>query len=433
MLLKLKHKLIAICIISTTLIVSLLITLALNFSERQLSARNDLILKNNLLTIVDHLQDQVFSYVWLAQMESTNHMIIDISTHSVPISFPGSYITDSTRHELIALSKAIAQNKLHYDEAIPVSDVSTASLTIFPIKYKKGHYSSLITSFKFQDTTYQVLLIHDLAQSDQQIIKIRCFFIGLTLVGIGLLGLFSSWFVKKAIKPIEISQKEQTDFVAAASHELRSPLAVIYTLSDDIIREKRPLDIHFVQMIMRECSQLTRLVNDLLFLARSDSGYWQIITKPIELDTLLLDIYDSFLSVAENHHHSLDITLPNTKQSPTSIDSERITQAISVLINNAISHTPSSTQITLSLENIKGYSKISVIDNGPGIPDDIKPHIFKRFYRADQSRHDSKHYGLGLNVAFEIAKLHHGKLSVEDTPGGGTTFVLLLPNIQPTK
>ncbi len=428
MLRKLKHKLIGICIISTTLITTVITLIALSFAEQQLNTQSQLTLANNLLSIIEHLQNQVFSYSWLAQMETNNKMVIHISNSSTSLSFPGSYIIDSERNELITLAETTAKEYTSPSLIHSSNDFYRSPNTNFNMYTNKKHYLCLITTTTLKDTNYQILLIEDMVDYDQQILQMRSFFVSLIILGSIVLGAFSFWFVAQAIKPVELSHKEQTEFVASASHELRSPLAVIRTSIDELIEDKSTQDNRFVHIIDKECNQLTRLVNDLLFLARTDSAHWQITTHPVEPDTLLLDIYDSLFPLVQNQQHSIELILPDTKQQPLCIDAERITQAISILVQNALSYTPVNTCIILSLENIKNYIRISIIDHGPGISDTAKAHIFKRFYRVDPARHETQHYGLGLSIAYEIIKLHQGKLSVSDTPGGGATFTILLPS-----
>lgn len=429
MLSKLRHKLTLICIVSTAVIVTIITLIALNFSEQQLNTKNKLVLQNILANITEHLQlETSVSYSWLAQMESTNQMIITISTASSSLSFPGSYMTGKNRTELIALAENKAYETYHYvDNKFTREDYHSRLSTIFELHFQGKHYLALMSSLTNNDVHYKILLIQDMYHANKQILLMRIFFATLILTGIIVFGIFSFWFVGKVIQPIALSQKEQTDFVSAASHELRSPLAVIHTSVEELLEDDTILDKHFIHIIDKECTQLTRLVNDLLFLARTDSMNWQITLKPIELDTLLIDIYDSNFSLVKNMSHILLLDLPTAKQPTILIDPERITQVITILINNALTYTPASTSITLSLEHTKGLVKIKVSDNGPGIEDSIKPYIFKRFYRRDPSRHQSEHCGLGLSVAYEIVKLHKGNLFVTDTPSGGATFVIELP------
>lgn len=108
------------------------------------------------------------------------------------------------------------------------------------------------------------------------------------------------------------------------------------------------------------------------------------------------------------------------------IDSKRITQVFSILINNALSYTPENSKITLFLKAHHSHVELGVADNGPGINDESKKNVFKRFYRLDSSRNSDSHCGLGLSIAQEILKAHDTKLILTDTPGGGCTFKFIL-------
>ena len=417
MLRKLKRRLVYICGFTTTFIITLITLIALKFSIDQLNARCQLNLQNTLFSVVHQLQNQGLSYSWLAQVEANNETIIYISTDQNALSFPGSYITGETRASLIAEASQSVHTQYDLDE-LPIS---------YKMHYEDGHYLVVYTPTYFNDIEYHVLLIQDLKPYDKQIVSMCIVFGILIILGSLLLILFSFWFVSKAIKPVEASQKEQKDFIAAASHEMRSPLAVICTSSDNLLEDERFREERYLHIINKESTKLTRFVNDLLFLANTDAGHWRIDVKPTEMDTLLLEVYDSFLPLVNKKEHLLDIELPSDQQPTIMIDPERITQVLSVLLNNALNYTPAGTKIILSLVNEKNTVKLSVIDNGPGITDQEKKDIFKRFYRADAARHDTDHYGLGLSVAYEIIKEHHGKLSVHDTPGGGATFTMTLP------
>ena len=147
----------------------------------------------------------------------------------------------------------------------------------------------------------------------------------------------------------------------------------------------------------------------------------------VELDTLLLEVFESFESQAMAHQLRWDICLPSEAIPPCLCDEERIRQLLAILIDNAFSYTPPGGSIRLTLDVSDTRFRLSVCDNGPGIPDAQKAQIFERFYRADTSRKSKSHFGLGLSIASEIAALHHGRLYAKDTPGGGATFTLELP------
>lgn len=154
---------------------------------------------------------------------------------------------------------------------------------------------------------------------------------------------------------------------------------------------------------------------------------WQIRPAPADLDTLLLEAFEKYEPLAREKEIALKITLPEEPIPSCLCDSMRISQVLAVLLDNALSYTPSGGRICLSLRRQKDCLLLSVADNGPGIPDAQKEQIFQRFYRGDSARRDRDHFGLGLCIAREILHLHQGEILVRDTPGGGVTFLLKLP------
>lgn len=172
---------------------------------------------------------------------------------------------------------------------------------------------------------------------------------------------------------------------------------------------------------------MSRLISDLLTLAGADSQRLLLCRKDCEMDTLLLNTFEAFEPLAQEKGYALSIFLPDTRLLPVSCDSDRIRQVLSILIHNAFCYTPAGSHISLVLDETPEGLALSVSDNGPGVPDEAKAHIFERFYRADDSRSDSGHFGLGLSIAQEILRAHGGMISVHDTPGGGATFTLTLP------
>ena len=169
------------------------------------------------------------------------------------------------------------------------------------------------------------------------------------------------------------------------------------------------------------------LVNDLLTLSASDSGQLVLSRSTAELDTLLLDTFEAFKPLAARKSITMSVSLPEEALTPYSCDEMRIRQVLSILIQNAISYTPAGGHIHLALSVRNHQYLFSVADNGPGIADADKEHIFERFYRAEKSRNTKGHFGLGLSIACEIVTAHHGHLWVTDTNGGGSTFFIGLP------
>ena len=177
---------------------------------------------------------------------------------------------------------------------------------------------------------------------------------------------------------------------------------------------------------------MSRLIDDLLLLANGDLGNLPAHLEPLAPDNLCIEVYDQFYLVARDQGHALALVLPEEAVPTIRADEGRLRQLLAILLNNAIEHTPAETPIELVLraDGKSSAVTISVVDHGPGIPDEAKPHLFDRFYRADASRTSKRNFGLGLSVAKELARLHGASLVVTDTPGGGATFTLALPKIQ---
>ena len=171
---------------------------------------------------------------------------------------------------------------------------------------------------------------------------------------------------------------------------------------------------------------MSRLINDMLTLSGTDSSHFTIQKTDVELDTLLLSAYEKFESLAREKEISLHISLPDALIPPCPCDQGRMEQVLSILIDNALSYTPSGGKISLSLQSSSNQLMLRVADTGMGISDSEKKAVFDRFYRCDKSHKDKNHFGLGLCIAQEIIHLHKGRLWVEDTPGGGATFVIVL-------
>ena len=170
---------------------------------------------------------------------------------------------------------------------------------------------------------------------------------------------------------------------------------------------------------------MSRLIGDMLTLASSDSKAWTLKKEPVELDMLLLEVYEAQYPLVKEQGIALTLSLYEQDIPPMMLDKDRIAQVVSILLDNARNH--ASSKIELELAVHRNRVQIRVSDNGPGIPDSEKKRIFERFYRSEKSRSDRGHFGLGLSIAAEIVKKHHGKIWVQDATIGGAEFVVELP------
>jgi signal transduction histidine kinase len=217
----------------------------------------------------------------------------------------------------------------------------------------------------------------------------------------------------------------QQRFLADVSHELRTPLTVIKG-NVDLMRRMKQMDEESLDNIEDEADRLTRLVGDLLLEAQAESGKLPLHFAPVEMDTLLLEVFKEMRILARER---VQIKLPEIDQIVISGDRDRLKQVLINLIANAIKYTPQGGVVVLSLGKVGDNARLIVRDNGLGIPAEDLPHIFERFYRAEKSRSRSKvgGFGLGLSIAYWIVNHHGGQIEVDSAEGKGTTFCIYLP------
>ncbi|MCM1234665.1 MAG: HAMP domain-containing histidine kinase, partial [Ruminococcus flavefaciens] len=290
-----------------------------------------------------------------------------------------------------------------------------------------AEYNVGIIEMDRQESSLQLLVLSPLRFLREQITRQRTRFLLIDLAAVLLLALFSFFFTGKLLRPVIESRKKQTEFVAAASHELRTPLAVILSAAECCRNAREEEQTRFLDTIKQEGEILTSLVNDMLLLSASDSQRFSCHPAPVELDTLLLSAYEAFEPLAAEKKLSLSVTLPEDPLPLCSADAERIMQLLSILLQNAFSYTPAGGSVALALSYQKKNFYLTVSDTGPGIPPEDRDKIFDRFYRTEKARSAKGHFGLGLSIAYEIVKLHHGTIFVSDRDGGGSVFTVMLP------
>lgn len=231
------------------------------------------------------------------------------------------------------------------------------------------------------------------------------------------------------LQPVNRAWQRQNEFIAAAGHELRSPLAVIKASLDATGNAAPEQQGRFLAAARRETDRLALLTGDLLVLAAGEAGALAVHPGPVAPDTLCIELYEQFYLLAREKGHPLTLDLPESPLPSLTTDAPRLTQLLSILLQNALDHTPPGTPVTLTLQREGGRRPVvrfGVIDHGPGIPDTCKEAVFDRFYRGDESRTRKQNFGLGLSVARELARLLGAALTLQDTPGGGATFTVEL-------
>jgi len=223
--------------------------------------------------------------------------------------------------------------------------------------------------------------------------------------------------------------RQQIRFVSDASHELRTPIAVIRGYADLLTRwgkEDRKVMDESVKAIRDEADNMQHLVEQLLFLARGDAGRTPFTPARVNLDELAGEAFDEYNLINKDH-----LWRNRSEGSvPAWGDEAMLKQALRVLADNAVKFSPPGSVITLrAFNNEQGMACLSVQDNGTGIPPEDLPHVFERFYRADPARVKGG-AGLGLSIAKWIIDRHSGHIDIYSSEGVGTRFTITLPPAQ---
>jgi OmpR-family two-component system manganese-sensing sensor histidine kinase len=295
--------------------------------------------------------------------------------------------------------------------------------------------------------------------------------IGLMVLSVALCG----WFLSgKAMEPVRESYQRLKQFTADASHELRSPITLIQTnvqvaLAElDVVGGQGSASLKYGQqlkVVERLTKRLGRLVDDLLFLARQDSGIVQPQFSPCPLDALLMEVVEEQQLAAAEKQIKLSLDLiepPDSETTPETLDNwftlqgdwNQLARLFTNLIGNALQYTSEGDKVSVELKRISSAKEFSlsplatrhspinprlqvkVTDTGIGIPESALPHLFDRFYRVDPARthttttktvETSTGSGLGLAIAAAIVANHQGQIHAESILGQGTTFTVTLP------
>jgi two-component system, OmpR family, sensor histidine kinase ResE len=223
--------------------------------------------------------------------------------------------------------------------------------------------------------------------------------------------------------------KEQSQFIADVSHELRTPLTVLRGSLEVALEEERPMEEYrdVIGGALLEVRHLARLSQNLLFLARGQSGRVTLSFANIDLVKLLGEIARNIAPAASDRDLGLSVELPS-EPVRAFVDADRLQQVFHNLLENAMRYTEPGGTIRIRLTSVPAEARMEVSDTGIGIPPEDLPYVFERFFRSDRARRAyAGGSGLGLSIVRWIVEAHKGVVEVESELGKGTTFTVKLP------
>ncbi len=269
-----------------------------------------------------------------------------------------------------------------------------------------------------------------LNDQDQVLRQLLMGLVGFGIVGTVIIGIASWWLAGRALHPAEEAWTRQLRFISSASHELRAPLTLIRASAEVALRNAEDEDQReLLTDVLTESDHMRRLVDDLLTLSRLDSGALTLQRQPIALNDFLVDLHRHVSRLGEER--GITITLAQARGTVIA-DPDRLRQILLILIDNALRYTPAGGTIILSAEPVGKHVQISVRDTGCGIAPEHLPHLFERFYRADQARNranNGNNAGLGLSIAKGLVEVHGGTIGIESTVNSGTHVWFTIPAV----
>lgn len=231
---------------------------------------------------------------------------------------------------------------------------------------------------------------------------------------------------KRMMLPIYNAYKKQTEFVANASHELRTPLTIIQAKQELLLQEPESKIIdksEDINLTLKETRRLSKMIKELMALARSDSNEYVLNKENVNIDELIQEIVKPYKDYAEMEKKTIKLDLNYKKE--IKLDKNKITELLIILLDNAIKYTGENDIIIIKTYSKDGKCNIEVADTGIGISDEGLKRVFERFYREDKARtRETGGTGLGLSIAHTIVTRHKGSIRAMHNKPKGTIFLV---------
>lgn len=371
-------------------------------------------------------QESVVDRGWLKDMEE-NRGILELWDNGQPFVILGDEKTEKEKELLAACVEKGAKVKIVPRQKPVVKGEAISE--ILELRGSRGEkYFGKIGVVRVKDGYRGLVYLWRYSRPWEDMGKPFLWFLLFDILGIGALYAFNCRFIGRILEPVEKSRKQQNEFIAAASHELRSPLAVMkvnLAAAESMPGEQE----NFIKIMKKECDRLSGLTEDLLLLAAADTGRWQAEKERMDTEGLLIEIYESWQMVFKKRGIELLLKFPADTLPEVLGDRKWCFQIVSILLSNALRFSGEGSRVVLrgEADEEKKELKLLVEDHGKGVPKELQEKIFERFYQADEARGEKEHFGLGLSIAREMAVLQGGSLFCTETEGGGATFVFSLP------
>lgn len=403
------------------MILAALLATILLLSAREIERKSRESFTTLLIAIGDGLQtNNVVRHSELRQLEQENRLVLRVGDNGETLLY--NSMDSIEKSDLLTKIEADARASGYDTQSLPLTNARRTA----PIReYAENGVRYLGTvSILPLASGYRALTIAQ--RLDATWSAGVLFYVAFYLCGVLLLGGVGVLLIDRALLPALESRNRQKQFIAAASHELRSPLAVI--AANTAVLPEGARDSAAAGVIAAECERMSRLIGDLLLLASADANAWTVQPEPLELDTLLLNLFEAYEPLFQKKGFLLRVSLPEEALRQVRADGERLKQVLGILLDNALAYgvTSEHRTVELTVSAHRQRAVICVVDHGAGLTAEQKAHVFDRFYRGDAARGGKQHFGLGLSIAHELVALHKGTLDVLDTPGGGCTFRVTL-------
>jgi signal transduction histidine kinase len=318
-----------------------------------------------------------------------------------------------TLEPLLSLRAVVTQAITSGQEAVATVEVRGTSVRMFVLPVTVGDNQ---------------LIIQVVGDRTAEVNTLRVLLLVLAIGGLAVLAasLVVGWvYAERALVPIRDALRRQREFAADASHELRTPLAVVRGSVEDLRRNAdRPVATvgNALDDIESEVDRLTALVDDLLLLARTDSGVIELASEPTDLAEIALDASGALVAEANRRGVRIEV---DAQPVPLVADPAHLRQLVTILLDNAVRHAPTGSTIEVGVTAIDGSARLRVDDRGGGFRPEDLPRAFDRFWRAPDAPPGGT--GLGLSIAAWIAQRHGGSITAANRPDGGARLEVLLP------